>query len=93
MKNVIKVNGNKIAVFANYAGTIGIHAGYIDTTICRLYFNPGTEVYFNGVCEGRPRVHFVTNSEHPSENYKGKFQSAVDFDKRELPRIIKTIIG
>lgn len=93
MKNAIKVNGTKIAVFANYAGAVGVYAGYIDTTICRLYFNPGTEMFFNGVCDGKQRVQFVTNNEHPSENYTGKFQSAIDFDRRELPIVLRTIIG
>lgn len=90
MQNSIKVNRDIITVFMNYEKGFSVHLANIDTRAHRIYFNHGTEQYFNGVIDGREYVEWPVNN-RGEKIYQGKFDSAVDFCPTELPKILSAI--
>ena len=88
MKNKLKFNDKTIVVFSYVDGVTPVHTATINVPMHRMYFNPGTESFFNGAVDGVDQVKFDIGTGKNPGKYRGKFLTAIDFTDNELPSIL-----
>ena len=88
MKNKLKFNRTTITVFSYVDDVTPVHTATINVAMHRMYFNPGTEAFFNGVVDGVEQVKFDIGTGTKPGKYHGKFLTAIDFTDDELPSML-----